>query len=699
MSLLERYNETGGGGSFALLSEIADAAQFGDDDQVTEARDVLVRLLDEPEQIEGFEPLVNDLLASVGLFPYVDIASLDTRGSIQHALYDSPVTGRVFHRVQAEVFNLIRAGKNVVLSAPTSFGKSAILDAILVDGRFNKVVIIVPTIALIDETRRRLRRLPHDYAVVTQPSQELPDRFVAVLTQERALDLPEPITVDFFAIDEFYKLGESGDPQRSELLNAAFYRLWKSGAQFYLLGPNIEALADVPRLHVEFIKTDFRTVAANYIEPPDGDDDETRLQELVRTLMEPTLIYVQSPAQARVVADIVARAVRDDSEGLPAETASLIAWLSREYSDEWSVTRHLAHRVGVHHGRLPRSLGSKMVELFDAGELKFLVCTSTLIEGVNTAAKNVIIYSNRVANSRYDFFTFNNIAGRSGRMQRHFIGNIYLFHAVPEDILPSIDLPVFTQPTGTSDSLLLQVDDEHLSAASRTRVGAWSDQDEVPVEILRASPGVDPQAQVDVARHLRSLAGPAWQTLSWSGLPNRAQRDAVTNIVFGVLTPRGSGAVRTPRQLSYLLGLLQLSESTSMFIRTQLERRRTSDSVDDTIENSLEFLRNWAGFHLPRALSVLERVQHHVARGRGGPEADYGYFAARLEQYFLPYPAVLLEEYGIPVQIGSTLLDQLGLGGAPLDAVLERLRADHPRALELLNPVDRAIALAALQEL
>jgi replicative superfamily II helicase len=37
----------------------------------------------------------------------------------------------VFHRVQAEVYARLMEGENVVLSAPTSFGKSLIIDAVV----------------------------------------------------------------------------------------------------------------------------------------------------------------------------------------------------------------------------------------------------------------------------------------------------------------------------------------------------------------------------------------------------------------------------------------------------------------------------------------------------------------------------------------------------------------------------------------
>ena len=82
-----------------------------------------------------------------------------------------------------------------------------------------------------------------------------------------------------------------------------------------------------------------------------------------------------------------------------------------------------------------------MIRAFEEGKLKALLCTSTLIEGVNTSAKNVVVYDSKLNRKSLDFFTFNNIRGRSGRMFRHFVGNIFVFDAPPQEELPFVDMP------------------------------------------------------------------------------------------------------------------------------------------------------------------------------------------------------------------------------------------------------------------
>ncbi len=64
-------------------------------------------------------------------------------------------------------------------------------------------------------------------------------------------------------------------------------------------------------------------------------------------------------------------------------------------------------------------MASHFVRLFNTGELPVLICTSTLIEGVNTAAKSVLIFDKKIDRRDYDFFTFSNIKGRAGRLGQH----------------------------------------------------------------------------------------------------------------------------------------------------------------------------------------------------------------------------------------------------------------------------------------
>ena len=154
------------------------------------------------------------------------------------------------------------------LSAPTSFGKSKIIDALIATRRFTNIVVIVPTLALLDETRRRLQgQFSVQYNIVAHPSQ-LPaeGRNIFIFTPERVVSYKESFPkIDFFVLDEFYKIGgQSEEDRRVVALNEAFYLLYKKHkAQFYMLGPNIRAISEGANRRFNFESVSYTHLRAH----------------------------------------------------------------------------------------------------------------------------------------------------------------------------------------------------------------------------------------------------------------------------------------------------------------------------------------------------------------------------------------------------------------------------------------------------
>jgi reverse gyrase len=118
----------------------------------------LIRRALENEKYFGSSSVVLDaLVRQVGLFPYLNPGELGTADEIAWE-FNRPANmpeDIVFHETQTRVYRALIEGRSVVLSAPTSFGKSLVTDAVIAAGKLRNVLIVVPTIALIDETRRR----------------------------------------------------------------------------------------------------------------------------------------------------------------------------------------------------------------------------------------------------------------------------------------------------------------------------------------------------------------------------------------------------------------------------------------------------------------------------------------------------------------------------------------------------------------
>lgn len=191
---------------FAVLQELS--AHLNSDRNENVSRDLLLRALKWRDAFAPYVEILDSLSRSVGLFPYIDPDSLNFRDAIAHQFHQPENFEEVvFHREQAEVYRRLIAGDSVILSAPTSFGKSLVVDAVIAKGHLKNIVVVVPTLALIDETRRRFARFSNQYKVISNPSQKPSERNLFVLTAERVVAIEELPKIDFFVIDEFYKIG------------------------------------------------------------------------------------------------------------------------------------------------------------------------------------------------------------------------------------------------------------------------------------------------------------------------------------------------------------------------------------------------------------------------------------------------------------------------------------------------------------
>jgi hypothetical protein len=678
---------------FLILKEIASrvsrAAVDGFEDVDTQK--IVLYALENKVHFGELREVLDGMVRSRGLYPYMNKEALSERELLAYEAHrPSGLTDVVFHQEQAEVYLRLMSGENVVLSAPTSFGKSLIVDALIASGNYRNVCVVVPTIALIDETRRRLStQFGGAYKLITHPGQIPEAKNIYVMTQERVLDLEKISELDLFVIDEFYKLDPRRDADRALLLNQAFYKLLKTGAQFYMLGPNIERIPEnfTASLRSTFISTPYATVVSEHVPiSATRSDALEKLVGLCDELQGQTLIYCASPASARRVATALTAARRDSKS---KELINASEWVGENYHPDWIVARALSNGVGVHHGKVPRALSQYAVRAFNDGRLKFLICTSTLIEGVNTKAKNVVIYDNRVATKKFDYFTFNNIRGRSGRMFQHFVGRVYLFNAPPQDDLPFVDIPVVNQTDDTPDSLLIQLEAEDLRGPSVARMERLSREATLSIETLKRNAGIDPGAQMRLAEELRS-DGRYFHDLRWTGFPDYEQLVVACELIWNHFVGAGRlGGISSGRQLAFRIDRLRRARTIKKLILQELASQESPDA-DDAVEDVLDFVRTWASFHFPRYLMALDRIQREVFLPWIGAAGDYSAYAANVENMFTSSGLVALDEFGVPLQVAEKIATGLG-DHSSVDGVLAGLRAFRVESVATLSEFERAL--------
>ena len=664
---------------FELASNIVYKYNQASDIDLKIAQELVLRALDRYEDFQDSKIIIDDLVKELRLYPYLKDKNISLKNVLVREAFTTQIGDEeiIMHGPQAEVFSLLMSGKSVVLSAPTSFGKSLIIDAVISAGKFSNIVIIVPTIALIDETRRRLnKKFSHKYKIITHSTQTVSDKNIYVLTQERALENDFIKEVDFFVIDEFYKLSLwSDNTERCALLNEVFYRLYKKCRQFYMLGPNIQGVIGEFNHDVsfEFRKYEFQTVVTEFHDLTIHKKEET-LTSLCQKIEGQTLIFCSSPPRAYGITSLLndkLKKVEPSSEAL-----ELADWIAENYHPDWLLVKSLKNGIGVHHARIPRSIAQYIVQLFNEQKIKFLVCTSTLIEGVNTATKNIICYDNQISGKRIDYFTFNNIAGRSGRMFQHFIGEVYLLSPPPNETLPFVDIPVFSQGPDTPESLLISLDDEDLKDISRQRISQFIDQNDVSLETLQSNKTISLESQLKLARALHKNYYKWINSLLWQGFPDYEQLLFICKIIWEFFDGKniGNKTIKTPKQLAFKIKQLSKRIPLKTIIQEDLAFGN-SYTADGVITRLLDFRRLWANFHFPRMLKAIESLVNDVQKKRGANVfCEYSTYAMLVENYFDNPSLIALEEYGLPIEISKKYEDQIFDNDDSLDKTINRLK-------------------------
>lgn len=132
-----------------------------------------------------------------------------------------------------------------------------------------------------------------------------------------------------------------------------------------------------------------------------------------------------------------------------------ISWAKKEIHEEWSVLKAMERGYLVHHGQLPLGIRMLQLDLFNDPDNKIynrMLCTATLLEGVNTTAENIIITKPaRGSGNKFDAFDFYNLVGRTGRLFQHYLGKAYYIKGpkdrkyIKNEALKAIEFELTTQ--------------------------------------------------------------------------------------------------------------------------------------------------------------------------------------------------------------------------------------------------------------
>lgn len=246
-------------------------------------RDLVCYISDSSEymQIDLYRSIVFEAAQKLRMFGYIkgtnriaqDEFFYDNLNDIKHSAIQNYYKSKVFSnnlldKRQKEVIDKFMSleQKRILVSAPTSFGKTFLLREIIFLNRerYRNILLLFPTIALLNENtesvNQLIQELKLEYKIINNVYSGIEDteKHIFILTPERALKLLADnanLSIDFFFFDEVYKIDEDFDRNedsnekegeedvkqdngnRAKAFRIVLYLLAKSVKEYYLAGP------------------------------------------------------------------------------------------------------------------------------------------------------------------------------------------------------------------------------------------------------------------------------------------------------------------------------------------------------------------------------------------------------------------------------------------------------------------------------
>ena len=383
------------------------------------------------------------------------------------------------NRFQHAFWTSLESAQWLSVSAPTSAGKSFAVTRWIIDTFSDNdprlCVYLVPTRALIRQVENDLtsyaasKRRAVSISSIPRPASYKADRpNVLVFTQERLHLFLSSFgknlipSVDVMIVDEAQKVG---DGQRGVVLQLVIEDVVSTNPDTTLVlispmtaNPSV-LLADKPdgvkshtleseevtvnqnllwlsqkprkpKLWEMSLCLDSETISLGTISLSSKPVPESKRLTFVAHALgierPGTIIYVNGAADAEKSAlqlfDLLGASADISSNPDIAHLGTLI---EQVIHPQYVLRTVISRGVAFHYGNMPLIVRAEVERLFTEGVIRFLVCTSTLVEGVNTACKTICVRGPKKGRGQpMNAEDFWNLAGRAGRLGREFQGNI-----------------------------------------------------------------------------------------------------------------------------------------------------------------------------------------------------------------------------------------------------------------------------------
>lgn len=347
----------------------------------------------------------------------------------------------------------IKQKNDLIVVAPTSYGKSHLMVAKAIDAYMSgsNVCIVVPTKSLMNQTVSMVSLLKGDRSdVLTHPdmyvSKYNDQPFMSVLTQERLMALlarHAGLIINYLFIDESHNIFKDEDrsltlsraimiaKNRSSDVSVDFFSPFIADPAGSLSFVNEERITNrnsvaitehmkIPRYFLwdeqggdisifdQFTDRFYRT----------DDNYENYYQLLVAKGSDKNIVYMNKPSEVEGFADSLASQLEDVV--LSNESRAIIDDACRALSQyvhrTYNLIKLLRRGVVLSHGKMPDIIKEHVEFLYrKVPEIKYIVTTSTLLEGVNIPASKLFLMNYKRGLGSLDVPDFKNLSGRVGR--------------------------------------------------------------------------------------------------------------------------------------------------------------------------------------------------------------------------------------------------------------------------------------------
>jgi hypothetical protein len=448
---------------------------------------------------------------------------------------------------QKDVWDGISAYSRFGISGPTSAGKSFVLAYKLVElleSEAGIAIYIVPTLALMNQVigdlwvairRTGVKGVDVRESYSLHANDKRFRSIIYVLTQERALlaiDVKEPLSpVKYLFVDEIQnieRVANEPDERSADLFTLIHeIELRDNPKKVVVSGPSLLNLQSVvtemfgdsakaisaelpPVLNLSYAFSPSRAgVNVTQYDPVTRRSRELVLKgadlpksafgkvrytessiEFIRAVLDglgegPNLVFAPTKKAAEKVAtELWPDSTKEGLEGLPEYIAETV-------HPSYSLITAVRAGAGFHHSGVPHHVRLCIESAFCEGKLDVIVCTTTLMQGVNLPAKNILVRNPRLstdtAGPSLTGYEFSNLRGRAGRLMKDFIGRAIL-----------LDEEQFAD----KQISLLEPLSKKLHAGFGERFDAH--REEVLEDLARSRmPGGEPRAHADLTTYVR----------------------------------------------------------------------------------------------------------------------------------------------------------------------------------------------------